>query len=82
MPIYEYTCSDCGQQFEQMTTMSKADETPCANCGSEQTQRQLSIFGVGSGGSQPQMPACPGGQCAMNAASPCANGMCGGPMMG
>ena len=34
---------------------AEADETPCKECGSEETERQLSVFGVGS--ATPDPPA-------------------------
>ena len=46
MPIYEYICRDCGEQFETMTTMAKADEVACKACESENTERKFSVFGV------------------------------------
>lgn len=67
MPIYEYYCKDCGEQFEKMTSMAKADEMECQECGSTNTERLLSLFGVGA--SQPKSP-CAGGACPPQ--SPCA----------
>ncbi|OVE81478.1 hypothetical protein BVY04_03195 [bacterium M21] len=71
MPIYEYKCTKCDAAFEKMTTMAKADETECANCGSDETERQFSTFGVAV--AQPASP-CSGGGCPMpsgGAPSPC-----------
>ncbi len=70
MPIYEYRCHNCGTQFEKMTTMAKADETPCKQCGSDDTERLLSVFGVSSSqksspcsdGACDLPPSCAGGQ--------------------
>ncbi len=61
MPLYEYVCQDCGQPFEKLVPMSKADAPhPCPSCASEQTQRQVSAFAV-TGGSSSAMsiPAGP-----------------------
>lgn len=34
MAIYEYYCSDCGNEFELMRPISKAeDPAPCPSCG-------------------------------------------------
>lgn len=64
MPIYEYRCSECGQQFELLVN---ASDTPCCpSCDSAQIEKQLSVFAVGrgGGGSAGQVPerceTCPG----------------------
>ncbi len=45
MPIYEYACSKCGNQFELMRPFSQADEpTACPKCGGA-GQKLMSIFG-------------------------------------
>jgi len=42
MPIYEYACNDCGNQFE---TLVRSGETPaCPRCQSNQLEKQLSVF--------------------------------------
>ena len=45
MPIYEYSCADCQEQFEKRRRMSQADdEIACPECGSVHTNRGLSRF--------------------------------------
>ena len=45
MPIYEYRCDDCQVTFEKLRPMSKADApAPCAECGSSDTSRAISLF--------------------------------------
>ena len=47
MPLYEYECSDCGEEFEVLVLDS--DETiKCASCDSENIGKQFSTFGLGS----------------------------------
>ncbi|MEJ5166399.1 MAG: zinc ribbon domain-containing protein [Thermoanaerobaculia bacterium] len=49
MPIYEYKCLKCEQEFEIFTFLK--DEKPlCPNCGSEEVKKKVSNF-QGSGGS-------------------------------
>lgn len=44
MPIYEYYCTKCGQEFELMRPVSQSSEpAPCGACG-EPGERQLSNF--------------------------------------
>jgi putative FmdB family regulatory protein len=64
MPLYEYRCNACGQQFELLVN---ASDTPrCPSCDSELIDKQLSVFAVGraAGGSSGQLPercrTCPG----------------------
>lgn len=53
MPMYEYSCNKCGKTFEKLVRISDRDkQINCPNCGSDETIRLLSLFGVGgSGGS-------------------------------
>ena len=44
MPIYEYYCVSCNQEFESLRPASQSQEpAPCKECG-EASQRQLSTF--------------------------------------
>ncbi len=58
MPLYEYKCSDCGEQFETLvTSRDKANKATCPSCGSGKTERMLSTFAVGK-------PSAPASSCA------------------
>ena len=47
MATYEYGCQSCGNEFEVMKPISKADEpSPCPKCGG-QAQKLPSIFASG-----------------------------------
>ncbi|HEV3399585.1 MAG TPA: zinc ribbon domain-containing protein [Actinomycetes bacterium] len=35
MPLYEYRCTDCGEEFEALVPAGRADAEPCPDCGSE-----------------------------------------------
>jgi putative FmdB family regulatory protein len=54
MPMYEYRCSECGSQYEQLRRMSEADrDLECPRCGSVDVARQVSacaVRGSSSGG--------------------------------
>jgi putative FmdB family regulatory protein len=41
MPIYEYECRNCGQQFERMQQFSEAPERDCPECHHKEVQRLL-----------------------------------------
>lgn len=45
MPLYEYECKTCGQNFEKRLSFSQTDETQeCPACRSRQTKKRLSTF--------------------------------------
>lgn len=51
MPIYEYRCKSCESEFEKLVSLSAAERgVDCPDCGSEQTERQISAFARPSGG--------------------------------
>ncbi|MCH9036185.1 MAG: zinc ribbon domain-containing protein [Chloroflexi bacterium] len=44
MPVYEYKCPGCGNQFDLLRRMSQADEpVTCPSCNNG-AQRVLSVF--------------------------------------
>lgn len=46
MPIYEYFCNDCGNQFEELKNFTQRDdEVQCPRCKSKNTKRMVSVFG-------------------------------------
>ena len=68
MPIYEYACQDCGQQFE---TLVRSDTRPeCPACHSTALEKKLSVFAAGAGKSDaPPLPPSPCAGCG-NAGGP------------
>jgi putative FmdB family regulatory protein len=65
MPIFEYACRSCGNEFE---TLLRASETPaCTQCASRDLEKKLSVFAAQTGGAT-AAAAAPG---------PC--GTCGNP---
>ncbi len=45
MPVYEYVCSKCGHEFEELIlSVSARDKVPCPQCGGRKVTRQLSVF--------------------------------------
>ncbi len=56
MPLYEYVCQSCGQEFEKIVRLSEADRAPeCPTCHGQETRKRVSKFasvgGSSSGGS-------------------------------
>lgn len=64
MPIYEYRCRACGQEFEKYLATGGA-AVACPGCGAGEVTRKLSVFGMKSDGSlvASSMPAGGGGCC-------------------
>ena len=63
MPIYEYHCKPCDLRFELLTTISRADQSVCPNCGSGKVKRLMSMFSArssGSDGSSSSSDSCAG----------------------
>ncbi len=42
MPIYEYSCSDCGHSFELMQKVSDPPPSACPECGGEKVDKLMS----------------------------------------
>ena len=47
MPLYEYKCTGCGNQFELLVRL-KAETVACPACGSDAVERVVSMFAVNS----------------------------------
>lgn len=57
MPMYEYHCEKCGEEFEELVGVGATASPKCPSCGSERTQKKVSTFAsMGSSGT--------GGSCA------------------
>ncbi len=45
MPLYEYRCEGCGEQFEQVQNVNaRAEDTVCPHCQARKATRLLSAF--------------------------------------
>jgi putative FmdB family regulatory protein len=45
MPIYEFKCNECDDEFEKMVPFSEADRTQsCPTCQSLNTRKKISAF--------------------------------------
>jgi putative FmdB family regulatory protein len=67
MPLYEYICADCGNEFEKMMRFDQSDEKPvCPSCDSADTHKQVSLFSSKSNlsftGSSSSSGSCSGGR--------------------
>ncbi len=72
MPMYEFHCKKCDENFEELA--SQNETVPCPSCGSQDTERLMSacccITGDGAGASDGGHSSgcgcsgCSGGNCA------------------
>jgi putative FmdB family regulatory protein len=51
MPLYEYKCLGCGNQFE-LLILKASQRAACPSCASESIERLLSMFAVSSDASR------------------------------
>lgn len=70
MPIFEYTCQECSQRFEELTLTSKQTAPHCPHCGGAKVEKAISVFAAKSSGDAP-------GSFSESDAPIC--GACGGP---
>lgn len=61
MPIYEYRCQDCSNEFEALTRPSIVPK--CPRCHSAQLDKLLSVFATSSGSASERQPAALPGPC-------------------
>ena len=76
MPIFEYTCQECGHVFEALISGSK-DRAECTACGSRKLNKLMSAPSTASGVGGGSLPG-PGDTACCGATPGTANG-CAGP---
>ncbi|MEZ5357324.1 MAG: zinc ribbon domain-containing protein [Candidatus Zixiibacteriota bacterium] len=57
MPLYEYSCKECGHRFEELVSSMSAENPPCPSCGNKQTDKLLSTFAASTGATS-TTPSC------------------------
>jgi len=73
MPIYEYVCRDCGDQFEWLVRTGEAPT--CPSCGRSELAKQLSVPAAHVAGAREAIcPAHASGACQE---ADCRGGRCG-----
>ncbi|MDR2455742.1 MAG: zinc ribbon domain-containing protein [Deltaproteobacteria bacterium] len=77
MPIFEFHCSQCGREFEELI-ISSSEAIACPDCGSSKCDKMLSSFRLGPGSgslgslSLDSSPSSSSSSCGSCAASSCA----------
>ena len=61
MPIYEYSCPDCGNLFSHLHKRLGENVPECPQCHGKNGKKQFSTFAPATAGSNPcaQRDACP-----------------------
>lgn len=60
MPIYEYKCQECGNEFEELVFNQEAT-VACPKCGSEKTAKLMSACAIQPDGQSLNLDAVPSG---------------------
>jgi putative FmdB family regulatory protein len=71
MPIYEYICEDCQNEFEKIV-INRQEEIACPKCAGKKNKIQLSVFATANGSGSSKGPSFSGG-----GGSGCCGGGCG-----
>jgi putative FmdB family regulatory protein len=50
MPIYEYECKKCGNEFEALVSMSARENPCCPKCESVKVKKKMSMIASSKGG--------------------------------
>ena len=79
MPVYEYICSNCGNDFEALVFSKDAEEAVrCPRCDGGSIEKRLSVFtpSSGAGSEAPSSAGTACGGCSMAGEGAC--GLIGG----
>jgi putative FmdB family regulatory protein len=66
MPIFEYSCDDCGTRFEKLVRRSaESNGVACPSCGRDHLKQEYSTFAAHANSGKAEAPAmgCGGGMC-------------------
>ncbi|MFN2557382.1 MAG: zinc ribbon domain-containing protein [Nitriliruptorales bacterium] len=69
MPVYEYRCRACGEEFEALRPVVAASESAVCPHGHDDTVRRLSLVSPAPRQAPSRSGPCCGGGCACAAAS-------------
>lgn len=70
MPIYEYKCNDCPEEFEKLV-MGSNREVACPKCNSKNVTKKFSLFGMS--GVEKQAESSGGSGCSSCSSSSCSS---------
>ncbi|MEK6528350.1 MAG: zinc ribbon domain-containing protein [Nitrospirota bacterium] len=70
MPIFEYKCEDCGEEFEQLVS-GKNPEVICPKCSSKNLKKKFSVFGMSGVEKQTSSSGSSCSSCSSSSCSTC-----------
>ncbi len=64
MPLYEFQCTDCKDEFEELVRSSAAvAEVKCPHCGGQHVKRKVSLFASKGGATSMSLGPAPASSC-------------------
>jgi putative FmdB family regulatory protein len=77
MPLYEYRCRDCGNQFEILQGLGEgAEGLSCTSCGAEALDKRYSTFAAHGGAGIEAGGGCGAADCGSGRGACCGGGSC------
>ena len=76
MPLYEYTCSECGYRFELLVRGDTTVPDQCPSCSARALKKEFSTFAVSSSSTSSKQTDC--GNCSGGSTCPFAGSCAGG----
>ena len=61
MPIYEFVCKACGEEFETITSSAAISDVTCEKCSSPDVKKILSAGSFKVGGTSQSLGSAAGG---------------------
>lgn len=70
MPIFEYHCHKCGEDFEKLV-FNRSQTVDCPSCHGQDVQKKFSTFGMKSGGTFVSSSGSSCGSCTSHSCGSC-----------
>lgn len=49
MPLYEFRCTKCGEEFDMLVSLSHPEPLTCPRCGGKDLEKKISMFASAKG---------------------------------
>jgi putative FmdB family regulatory protein len=72
MPIFEYKCKQCGDEFEKLV-FNRADAIDCPKCHTHDVAKKFSAFGMKSGSKFVSSSGSGCGNCSSHSCGSCSH---------
>ncbi|MBM3296471.1 MAG: zinc ribbon domain-containing protein [Candidatus Aminicenantes bacterium] len=71
MPLYEFSCRQCGCRFEALVRLGEEKSVLCRSCQSRDVEKLFSSFGIGGGSSRLVSSSSSCGTCTSKSCGTC-----------